>query len=104
MITQSNKKIKEQLPPTLHLRLHSPTAHKSAPRPHNQRKVMRAQLRLRIRRVSVREPRTRKYRAALDPGVQALLAQRETLEMREVVFFCCAAVETYVSTHTHIYS
>lgn len=91
MITQSNKKIEKHLPPTLHLRLHSPRAHKSAPRPHNQRKVMRPQLRLRIRRISVREPRTGKNRAALDPRVQALLTQRETLKMGEVVFFRCAA-------------
>ena len=93
MITQSNEKIKKHLPPTLHLRLHSPRAHKSAPRPHNQRKVMRPQLRVRVRRVSIRKPRTRKNRTALDPRVQALLTQRETLEMGEVVFFRRAAVE-----------
>ena len=93
MITQSNEKIKKHLPPTFHLRLHSPRAHKSAPRPHNQRKVMRPQLRVRVRCVNIREPRTRKNRAAVDPRVQALLAQRKTLEMGEVVFFRGAAVE-----------
>lgn len=74
MITHRNKKVKEELPSLLHLCLHSPTPHKSRPRPHNQSQVMRPQLRLCIGRVGIRIPRTRQDGTTLDPRVQALLA------------------------------
>lgn len=92
MITHRNKQIKKQLPTLLHLHLHRPTPLKRRPTPDNQRQVMRPELRLGIRRVSVGIPRARKDRAALDTRVQALFAKREAFEGLQGVFFCCAAV------------
>lgn len=90
MITHSNEKIKKQLPTPLHLHLHRPTTLKRPSRPDDQRQVMRPQLRLRLRRVGVCEPRTRQDRAALDPRVEALFAEREALQCWEVVCYCGA--------------
>ena len=74
MITHRNKQIKEQLPPLLHLHLHSSTPLECRPTPNNQRKVVCSKLRLGIRRVGVGVARTREDRAALDAGVEALFA------------------------------
>lgn len=91
MITHRNKKIKKELPPLLHLRLHSPTPHERRPRPHNQRKVMRPQLRFRVRRIGIRIPRTRQDSTTLNARMQALFAERQTLQMGKVIFLRCAA-------------
>ena len=86
MITHRNKKIKKELPPLLHLRLHSPTPHESRPRPNNKRQIMRPQLRLRIRRIRIRKPRTRKNSTTLNPRMQSLFPQRQPLQSRQTVF------------------
>ena len=69
VIAHRDKKIKEQLPAPLHLHLHRPAPLESAPTPDDQRQIMRPQLRIAVRRVRVREPRTRQYRRALDPAL-----------------------------------
>lgn len=94
MITKSHKQIKKQLPPLLHLHLHSPTSLKRTPGPNNKREIMRPQLRLRIRGISVCISRTGEDSAARDAGVEALLAECESLERWEVVLLsgavdCC---------------
>lgn len=55
---------------------------------------MRPQLGLRVRRVGVCEARTRQNSTTLDTRVEALLAQRQPLQMGEVVFLCGAAVSS----------
>lgn len=92
MITQSNKKIKKQQPPTLHLHLHSPTPHERRPRPNNQRQIMRSQPRLCIWCVGVCKARTGQDRAAGYVCVQALFSEGEALEDWEVVLLGGAAV------------
>lgn len=74
MITHRNKQIKKQLPPLLHLHLHSPTPLKSRPTPNNQRKIVRSKLRLGIWRVGVGVSRAGEDRAALDARVETLFA------------------------------
>lgn len=49
---------------------------------------MRPQLRVRIRRISVCEPRARQDRVALDTSVEALFAECEALQAGEIVFLC----------------
>lgn len=47
---------------------------------------MRPQLRLRIRRIRIGKPRTRQNRTTLNPRMQSLLPQRQTLQARQTVF------------------
>ena len=85
VIAHRHKKIKEQLPAALHLHLHRPAPLERAPTPDDQRQVMRPQLRIAVRRVRVRKPRTRQYRCALDPALQTLLPQREPFQFVQSV-------------------
>lgn len=93
MITHRDKKIKKELPAPLHLRLHSPTPHKSRPGPYNERQIMRSQLRLRVGRVIIRIARTRQNSTTLNPRMQALFAQRQPLKLREAIFLRRAAAQ-----------
>lgn len=74
MITHRNKQIKKQLPPLLHLHLHSPTPLKGRSAPNNQRKIVRSKLRLAIWRVGVGVSCAGEDRSALDARVEALFA------------------------------
>ena len=86
VITHRDKKIKEQLPAPLHLHLHRAAPLERAPTPDDQGQVMRPQLRIAVRRVRIREPRTRQDRRALDPALQTLLPQRDPFEFIQPVF------------------
>jgi hypothetical protein len=85
MITQRHKQIKEKLPPTLHLQLHGSAPLKRLATPDDQRQVMSAQPRIRVRRVVIRIPRAPQDRRDLDAALQALLAQGQPLELLEAV-------------------
>ena len=91
MITHSHEQIKKQLPALFHLHLHSPTAFKRRPTSYNQRQVMSPQLGLGVGRAGVGVASAGEDGAALDAGVEALFAEGEAFEGREVVFFGCAA-------------
>lgn len=91
MITHSHEQIKKQLPALFHLHLHSPTALKRRPTSYNQRQVMSPQFGLGVGRAGVGVARAGEDGAALDAGVEALFAEGEAFEGREVVFFGCAA-------------
>lgn len=69
----------------LHLRLHRAAALEDMPRPNNHRQVVRPKPILRVRRMVVRMPRRPQDHVDRDPGVQALLAQRESLQRLQAV-------------------
>lgn len=85
MITQGNKQIKEKLPTHLHLHLHGAAALKGAPTANDEREVVGAEARVRVRRVLVGVTRTAQDGGDLDGALQALLAQCQVLELREAV-------------------
>lgn len=85
MITHGHKQIKEQAPTPLHLRLHGPAPLERRPRPNNQRQIMRPQLTITLRRVRIRIPRTAQYRPTTNPHLQALLPQRQPLQLLQPI-------------------
>ena len=91
MVTHSNKQIKEQLPTSLHLHLHSPTPLKRTPASNDQRQVMRPQLRVRIRCIGVCISRARQDRVALDTCMQPLFTECKALEGWKIIFLSGAA-------------
>lgn len=86
MINQRNKQIKKQRRPTLlHLHLHRTTAFERTATTNDEREVVRPQLGVASGRVGVGEAGGGEDGAALHAGLQALLFQREALEVGEVV-------------------
>lgn len=93
MIAQRNKQIKEKLPPTLHLYLHGPAPLKGLATSNDQGEVVGAEARVRVRRVVIGIPRAAQDGRHLDAALQALLAQRERLELVEAVLLCRAVYD-----------
>lgn len=90
MITHSNKKIKKELMPPLHLNLHRPTPHKDIPCPNNHRQIMSAQLRIRVWRMVIHIPSRWQDHADRNPTLETLLAKRKALEIFQAVLLGCA--------------
>lgn len=88
IIAHGNKEIKEQLPALLHLHLHSTAPFEGRPAADDEGEVVRTQLRVSVWSVSVRVTRAGEDGAALNAGLQALLAESEALEPGEAVAFC----------------
>lgn len=86
MIAHRNKKIKEQLPTPLHLILHRPAPLKRVPAPDDQSQIMRPELRITVRRIGIRISCRRQDRRTLYPALQALLPQRQPLQLVQAVF------------------
>lgn len=85
MITHGYKQVKEQFPPHLHFHLHGSTTLECFPATDDECEIMSAQPRITVRRVLVGIPCATQDGADLDPALQALLAQRELLELFEAV-------------------
>lgn len=85
MVAHRHEQVKEQFSPHLHLHLHGSTTLECFPAADDQSEVMSAQPRVIVRCVLVGIPSTAQNDADLDPALQALLAQRELLELLEAV-------------------
>lgn len=85
MIAHRDKQIKEQLPPALHLHLHRPAPLERAPTPDDQSQIVCPQLRITVRRIGIRIPRTGQDRRALDATLQPLLPQRQPLQLLQPI-------------------
>jgi len=85
MITQRNEQVKEKFPTTLHFHLHSATPLKRLATPNNQREIMSAEPRIRVRRIVICIASRSQDGGYLDPTLQTLLAQRQSLELIEPV-------------------
>lgn len=98
--TSQEQRDKNSQPPTpLHLHLHRPTPLKRRPAAYNQRQIVRPQLRIAVRRIGIREPRTSQDGRALDPRLQALLSQRKPLELIEPVLLRRAIQQRIFQQH-----
>lgn len=85
MIAHSNKQIKIELMPRLHLRLHGPARLEDPPTSDDHGQVVCAQPRLRVRRVVVRIPRRTQDDVDGDPALESLLLEREILQLLQPV-------------------
>jgi len=85
MVAQRDEQIEEEFPTTLHLRLHGAAPLKRLATSDDQGQVVSAEARVRVRRVVVRVARAAQDRADLDAALQALLAQRQRLQLLEPV-------------------
>ena len=85
MVAHRHKQIKEQPAARLHLLLHRAAALERAPAADDEREVVRAQTRVRVRRVRVRVSRAAQDRAHVDAILEALLAQGHPFELDQTV-------------------
>ena len=101
MVAHGDKEVEEELPSGLHLHLHRAAALEGGPTPDDERQVVRPHLRVRVGRVRVGEPGAREDGAALDARLQALLAQRQPLELVQPVLLG-GAVDDRVLEHGRV--
>lgn len=92
IIAHGNKEIKEQLSALFHLHLHGAAPFEGRPTADDQGEVVRPQLRVGVRGVSVRVTGAGEDGAALDTGLQALFTESQAFERGEVVAFCCTTI------------
>lgn len=86
MIAEGNEQVEEELGAAIeHLELHGTAPLEGAAAPDDEGKVVRPQLGVGVGRISVGVPGRRQYGAALNARLQALLSQRDTLELLEPV-------------------
>ena len=85
VVAHGDKEVKKELPSGLHLHLHGATALEGGPTSDDERQVVRPHLRVRVGRIGVGEAGACEDGAALDARLQALLAQRQPLELVESV-------------------
>lgn len=87
IIAHGNEQIEKQRAPSLHLHLHGSTPREQLPGLDNHFQVMRAESIFRVRRVVVRVPGRPQNDIDGDAALQALFAERETLESLQPVLF-----------------
>ena len=86
MIAEGNEQIEEELGASIeHLELHGTASLEGAAAPDDEGEVVRPQLGVGVGGIGIGVPGGRQYGAALDAGLQALLSQRDPLELLEPV-------------------
>lgn len=103
MITHCHKEVKEKLSSLLHFHLHGATPFECRPAPDDQSQIMSTQSGFRIGSVGIGISSAREDCAALDAGLEALLAKCQTLKFGEAVFLGSTTVTGHLSARNETF-